>query len=283
VDRWEMIDIFFDALSKGKDPYSICAANGNYPASSPFYFLIFAPFHFAGEIAVATLLMLTFAYRFYFKKIQTNAYFFIIVMIFSVAMTWEVLTRSTIIVNSCLVFFLLLHILNIEKFNQTTFIVSGIIAGLLLSTRTVFAFVVIIWSIYELKQKYPLRKLFCFGLIILLTFVSTLLPFALIWSDTFFERNPFTIQSSLLSDFLLPVTMIIALIAGWLCKQKKDVVFYSGVFLFVIPLLEFAATICMEGLTQAWLNSYFDISYLLFCYPFFTHSLITDDKNSDSL
>ena len=274
VDRWEMIDIFFSSLSQGIDPYSQSASNGNYPAALPFYFLIYAPFHFVGEIAMATLLTLSFVYMYYIKKNNTTSFIYVCAIIFSVAMTWEVLTRSTLIVNAYLIFFILLHVLNIDKFKKVNFIVSGIIVGLLLSTRTVFAFVFVIWSIYELKQKYPLRKLLVFGVIAMFAFVFTLLPFALIWSGTFFERNPFTIQSTLLFDFLLPVTIVIAVIAGFLCRQKSDVVFYSGVFLFAVPLLEFLVKIRLEGIAEAWLNSYFDISYLLFCFPFFIHAMI---------
>jgi hypothetical protein len=274
VDRWEMISIFFDSLSKGIDPYSQSASNGNYPAGLPFYFLLYAPFHFVGEIAIATLLMLSFVYMYYVKKNKKNFFIYVYAIIFSVAMIWEVLTRSTLIVNTYLIFFILLHVLNIEKFKMTNLIVSGIITGLLLSTRTVLAFVFIIWGIYELKQKYPLRKLFILGLFVMLAFVSTLLPFVLIWSDTFFERNPFSIQSTLLFDFLIPVTIAFAVIFGFLCKQKSDVVFYSGMFLFVVPLLEFFVKIRLEGITESWLNSYFDISYLLFCFPFFIHVLI---------
>ena len=280
VDRWEMINLFFDSISKGIDPYSQSASNGNYPAGLPFYFILYAPFHLMGDVAIATLLMLSSVYVYYIKQNKTTSYMYVCAIIFSVAMIWETLTRSTLIVNAYLIFFILLHVLNIEQFKKTNWVVSAIIVGLLLSTRTVFAFVFVIWGIYELKQKYPLHKLCGFGLIAILTFAFTLLPFALIWSDTFFVRNPFTIQSPLLFDFLFPVTIVIAVVSGFLCRQKADVVFYSGVFLFVVPLFEFLVKIRLEGIVQAWIESYFDISYLLFCFPFFMHVLIEKPINT---
>ena len=277
VDRWEMIEIFIDSICQGKDPYSICSSSGNYPASSPFYFLFFAPFHFLGEIAVATLLILAGAYMYYFK-LKTNHLLFLCIIISSIPIVWEVLTRSTIMVNSYLILFILLHILNFTKFNRFNLLVSGIVAGLLLSTRTVFAFVFVIWGIYALRQKYAFGKLVMFGAIVLLSFVATFIPFVVLWSDTFFQINPFTIQSSLLYDFLLPVTIVISVIFGFLCKRNADVVFYAGVFLFAIPLLEFLVNIKQSGLAESFLNSDFDISYLLFCFPFFIHAMIVPEK-----
>jgi hypothetical protein len=278
VDRWEMIDMYFSNVSKGIDPYSVSSPSGNYPAALPFYFIIFAPFYFLGETAIATLLILASVCIYYFKQKNTHHQIFALISLSSVAFVWEILSRSTIIVNAYLILFILLHVSNIEKFNSLNFIISGIILGLLLSSRTVFAFVFVIWGIYELKQKYSFGKLFLFCAIALLTFAATLLPFALIWSNTFFDNNPFTIQSTLLHNFLLPITVIMALILGLICRKKVDVIFYSGIFLMAIPLLEFIITIIQINITDALINSKFDISYLLICFPFLIHAIAISDK-----
>ena len=40
VDRWEMIQIFWDAVHQGIYPYAVHSPEGNYPGPMPIYFLL---------------------------------------------------------------------------------------------------------------------------------------------------------------------------------------------------------------------------------------------------
>ena len=45
IDRWEMIQLFWDSALDGIYPYGVHSAKGNYPGPMPFYYIIAYPFY----------------------------------------------------------------------------------------------------------------------------------------------------------------------------------------------------------------------------------------------
>ncbi|MDK2772888.1 MAG: hypothetical protein KYX68_11780, partial [Flavobacterium sp.] len=114
--------------------------------------------------------------------------------------------------------------------------------------------------------------LFTIGLISVLTFALTFLPFIYNHYNDFLKINPFIIQSSALLPFNYSITCIIAsLFLVYFIKNNLDVFFYSGIALFLTISIYFLYWIFNIDLETAFFNSYADITYFIFCVPFFMY------------
>jgi len=261
VDRWSVITSFWDFALDGKYPYFAQSFSGNYPGPMPFYFILAFPFYLIGEIglfSISGLLLLLYFFR--KKKSDDTFVYSSFLLLSSTIIFWEISCRSTLLINAVLIFILLYFLVDIKEMDKKRFWMSAIISGLLLSTRSSFSLVFVVWGIYVLKNNLlPFRKLFVWGIVFVLSFSLTFLPLVLFFPNDFFVMNPFVIQSS----FLLPVNwipplFIIAIISGFLCKNKMDVIFYSGLTLFVAILIYFFYHIAGNGVFIALWESVID-------------------------
>ena len=271
VDRWSVITSFWDAAMQGEYPYFAKSHMGNYPGPMPVYFVLAFPFYLIGELGLFSIAGLLLLFYFFYKENKGTSFSYILyLMLSSCALFWELSTRSNIIANSMLIFMLIFYIKDIDLMSKKRFWMSAIIGGVLLSTRSVFALAFLVWGIFILKNKIiPFSKLLMWCIVFGCSFLLTFLPFIIIYPDDFFVMNPFIIQSLFLLPLAwIPFLFVIAIIGGFLCKKKNDVIFYGGLTLFISILINFIYEILQLDFNEAYLNSRFDVSYFIFSFPF---------------
>ncbi len=271
VDRWEVIQVFWDAAADGTNPYGVRNSVGNYPGPMPVYFLLYYPFYVLGEVGYATLLLVVFWLCSFYKRFPRAIAGMMCVALFSSAfLYWEIFTRSTILLNACLFCYFFLYLLKMERPGRMAFYGSAVAGGLLFSIRTVFVLCMLVWVVYALRtRKITWLQLIRWGSVFVVTFGLTFLPFLLRWPDEFRQMNPFVIQSSVLIPFgYVCVFLGIAFLLGFLAKNESDVFFYSAAVLFAMITTHFGYWIGREEFTEAYFNGRSDISYYLFSVPF---------------
>ena len=195
-------------------------------------------------------------------------------------MYWEITTRSNIFTNSILILLILRGFAGINpKTKPWKFILTALLTGFLLSTRSVFVLVYLVFFLSALRNReIEFKRISLFLTIAVLAFAGSFLPFILLFKDDFFTINPFIIQSSFLVPQVYTLAfMIIALFLAFLVKEKRDKYFYSGLSLFLAILIYAVYLIRIFGFQTAFIHSKIDISYFLFCVPFFFYYLSTDE------
>ncbi|MDR0927558.1 MAG: hypothetical protein LBO69_07320 [Ignavibacteria bacterium] len=279
VDRWSIITSFWQNFFNGEYVYFSKAFTGNTPGASPFYFILALPFYKIGELGIFSLTgVLCFYLLMRYEKIisHTRTVFLLLIMT-SPLYLWEITTRSNIFLNSTLVLFSMLFFFNYKaRFTNKLvgLIITGIIIGFLLSTRMVLATCFIIMFMYSLKNKYiNFKELLAFSVAIIISFAITFIPFIIGHLSDFIILNPFFMQSSTLMPFACSVAIIICSFGVFLfCKNIADVIFYSGIILFLAILLHLIYHTLNSDFSTAFFGSNADISYFIFCIPFLLYS-----------
>ncbi|MCB2194860.1 MAG: hypothetical protein KQH79_03320 [Bacteroidetes bacterium] len=283
VDRWSVISSFWQWAGEGKYPYLAISHMGNHPGPLPVYFLITWPFLKFGELGIFTLAGFIILSSFlYFRSTIQNANTSLFILITSVAVVWELITRSTIFTNAVL-FLLSMHwFLVIDFKDKKHLILSALIAAMLLSTRTIFLIPLVIFGIYKLKlSRNNFKNLFTWSLFILLFFALTFVPFMIYYPDVFWQINPFTVQSEqLLPIYIAPILILLSVFFGWKSKKSIDVIFFSGFGFILTFIIYFIYVATMTSLYDAFFMSAADISYLLFSLPFFLYSFNLENKTA---
>jgi len=270
VDRWSVITSFWDATFNNEYPYLAKSHMGSKPGPMPIYFLLTLPFYLINElgyfslIAVPILLVL-------FRKTNANLNYTLLLTCFiltSTSYAWEVSSRSNLLTNTLLILWLLTSFIHSK--NKKNLYLYAIIAGLLLSTRAVFIIPFIIFLIFSLRMKeITFSNFIVCSFIALLTFLGTFLPLIIFYPDSFFEMNPFIVQST----FLIPSYytfgfILLAFVLSFATKTKTDVYFFSGLSLF-LPILIYMLYHFITNGFDTYYSGKADISYFIFSIPFF--------------
>ncbi|HEY4785591.1 MAG TPA: hypothetical protein VIH57_06060 [Bacteroidales bacterium] len=276
VDRWSIIAGFWHNAFGGKYPYDAQSHMGNYPGPLPVYFLLSLPFYMVGEIGYLSLSgFICFTWFTRKQGSSKDSFISLILLVSSVALFWEITVRSTVFINAVL-FLIYLHWLTRIDINKTKqFLISAILGGLLLSTRSIFALVLVVYAIHALKNKLiSFERMFWWTTLLLLTLAVTFMPFLIFFFREFLKMNPFLVQSEFLLPFwYAPILLCIAGLTGIICKQTNDLFFWTGMVFFSVFII-YALRLCIiHGCVNAYLNSIIDLSYLLFSFPFLLFSL----------
>jgi len=283
VDRWSVIYSFFTELHNGHYPYGAISNMNNSPGPLPVYFLISYPFYLIHEIGYMPILALG-LFVFYMigkqKREDTDGSFALLLLLLSPFIYWEIVARSTIFFFSLSWLIYSEWLLKKGMNNWVTVLISGIIGGLLLSTRFVYVLLLAIYGIYLLRKKIKLSYLIGWGAIILITFALTILPFYLRFPTEFVSGNPFHTESSSFMPFWFNFLIIpIAIACVYFSKSNSHVVFLSGIALFAIVLIYFLYRIGTDGWINAFYNSSADISYFILPIPFLLGVLSKNIQN----
>lgn len=273
VDRWSVISSFWDNYFSDKYVYLATSHMGNYPGPMPFYYILALPFYLLGELGYFSLFgIIAFLILLKFDKISvSNQTIAVILLCSSIFFLWEVISRSNVFLNGSLVLFSIIFLLkSIDKKTSYFVVCNGILIGLMLSTRNVFVIPYIITFLYILKYKtISIKEVFYIGIITILTFVSTFIPFIYNHIEEFKIMNPFIIQSDyLMPQYLTVICVIVSSLFVFLVKSKEDVYFYSGIALFMTISIYFVYHLIHSGFTESFFNSRVDISYFILSMPF---------------
>lgn len=274
-DRWSIITNFWQAAFNGNYPYAAKSHMGNYPGPMPMYFVLALPFVWLKEIGYFSLLGFAGLAFFFRKKFNSkDSFIALYILISSIAVFWEILVRSTILVNSVLFLFWVNWLVG-YKFNEKwKFWISAITAGCLLSTRSVFFLSMTVPLIFILKSnKILFKPIVLWGTIVLVIFGLTFLPFIILYPVDFFRINPFIVQSENILPAAFGIVFIaIAILAGLICSNKKDIIFYCGIVYLMFFFIYAGYNINKYGYHYSYIDSKTDISYVLFSLPFLLYS-----------
>jgi len=279
VDRWSVISSFLEKSFEGKYPYFAHSHMGNPPGPMPFYFLVALPFYLIGWLSLLSCLGYC-LFLINLKKYKENV-FLIFYFLTSFFMLWEIMVRSNLFTFT---YFVLLVIINF-LYKKNNFYFTAILAGLLLSTRSIYIVVYIIVFLSSLiNRMVEFKKLFRLLTIALISFLLTFVPYILFFNEEFFKMNPFIIQSSFfLPKYYTLIFILIAFVASFFVKEKNDVFFFSGVSLFIIIFIYSMYYILKYGFIQSYFDSLVDISYYIFSVPFLLYYLMNREKRIPSI
>ncbi len=283
VDRWSVISSFWDTCSKGSYAYMAKSFDGNYPGPMPFYFMLAYPFYLLGEPGYFSLsgLLLFFVICLCFRVERKYMNMGLFLLVSSLFYVWEVACRSNLFTNSVCILFSMLYILNTDFSKAGTIVFNGILIGLLLSTRNLFVLAYILLFMYLLiRKEATFKQLVWTGMIALLVFCLTFIPF--VWGhwDAFMQMNPFIIQGSYLMPFHFTLLCIVlSFVLSFVCQSKNDILFYSGISLFLTALFYVGYHVAIDGFTAAYYGSTADISYFICCTPFFLYYALAAQEN----
>ena len=286
VDRWDMIETFWDSVFSNVYPYQATGTlSGNHPGPMPAYFLLCLPYYLTHSYAFIAITGIIIFYIYCKKKISTiNADTNLLLLLTSPAILWEISCRSTIFFNSCLFFIWLISLKDLDSYSTKKYVISAIIGGLLLSTRNVFV-VPLMFVFFPLLYKIGFKRLFIWGVILGVTYLSTIIPLLYWGVDSFMEINPFIIQSSFLLPFNITLTMLGLAIIPCLFMRKNfdNAIFGGGLYIFAI-IAVYAIYILQTYGYEYFISTGCDISYFIFCFPFLLINIpLFNDKRSNHI
>lgn len=273
LGRLPAIADWLDRLSAGEYPYNKTFL----PSAFPVLFFLAAPFYLINNIGLLEVIGLgIFLLLILFTSKNTKEYVTkLVIAAICPVVLFEIAVRSELLTNTVLTILLILlseKYLEEEK-TDFKFFAYAVLFGLLLSTRSVVALIYVIYLPY--KFRYELAKGFFFAGIIFFVFLLTLLPFV-IWSpEEFFNYGPFAVQSlvSFLPVWIVAPILFFALLISWGISDIQEVFFTSGIFLFLAAFFSMLHKFFAFGIYSSIVLDRFDISYLIFCVPFFVLSI----------
>jgi hypothetical protein len=288
VDRWSVITSFWDNFFQHKYVYSAKSHMNNYPGPMPFYFILALPFYYIGELGLYSILgLFLFLGLLKYSKLQHHIKVITLILLTtSTFYLWEVLCRSNIFINGVLILFSMVYTFkSIENKSKINSISIGVIIGLLLSTRNVYVIPYIITFLFLLKNaSISITKIIQIGIITLITFTLTFIPFIINHFEEFRKMNPFIIQSGYLMPFSYTLFCIaLSFLIPFITKNKNDVYFFSGMVLFITIILHFTFKINQYNFYAAFFQSRADISYFILCVPFFLYYSLTIENTTKPL
>ena len=280
VDRWSVITSFWDNYYAGEYVYYALSHMNNYPGPMPFYYMLALPFYLLeelGYLSIIGLLSFCLLLKFLKKPLQTQTVYFILIAT-SPFYLWEIIGRSNIFFNSTLILISMVYFF--RTIENKNLVWNGIIIGLLLSTRNVYAIPYVVLFLYALKNRdISIKSTIIIGFISVLTFSATFLPFVIGHFDDFLKMNPFIIQSSYLMPFEFSFACILlSFLSYFVVKNRQDVYFYSAVILFITITMHFVWMSMQHGIYNAFFNSKADISYFILCIPFLLFHIVSLQK-----
>ena len=282
VDRWSVIYSFWEAFLNGDYPYFSRSHMNNPPGPMPIYFVIALPFYLINEIGWMPLVAIFIGVVFISNQIKnlTSKLIFVLFMFTFMGFYWELLSRSTILLNSFLVLIVLLYSEKSITRQNYSFYLSALLTGVILSTRMVFVMPFLSLGIMALlSKKVSFLRLLIWTALALFAFALTFLPFYIGFKESFFIMNPFKVQSG----FLLPsiynyVFILISIVLSLFFYNKLSLLLLSGYSLFISIFIYFVYHLMHSGLQGAYFQSGADISYFLFCVPFLLMQFLIEKK-----
>ena len=274
VDWW---DLFF----QGTFPYNSHLT----PSSFPFLFVTALPFYLIGQIGWLVVIGLTIILLAISKFEQTDqTQSALTILIISPVIWYDLAVRSELTYNISLFIAAVLLIESILSKNLSVrnVILSGIISGLVLSTRSIIAVPLAAFLVFKFKTEIP--KLIISGVVTALVFGAILAPFYF-WSPAAFLSNgPFAIQAKLsnIPIWVSGTAVIAAVFFGWREKNLSGIYFYTGLISLAVILISYLLKVNEFGFHNAFFEDKIDLSYLAFSFPLLLLALRSDETKTST-
>ena len=154
VDRWSVINSFWDNYFQGKYVYYAKSFDDNYPGPMPFYFILALPFYLMGELGLFSFLGLLLFILLGFNDFLKSRINIVFIMTgFSLFYLWEICGRSNLFLNGVIVLLSIKFFFKNYTKSLKSNLIFGVLIGMILSTRNVFIIPYIITFNYALKAK----------------------------------------------------------------------------------------------------------------------------------
>jgi hypothetical protein len=278
VDRWSVIKGFWNNAIHGINPYQTHSHTGKVPGPFPGYFLLAFPFYLIGEIGFFSItgILLTL----YFWQRENAKSEILLVLLLSVCIYWEIVTRSTVIINSMLFVVYFRWLFTIHQFTFKKVIVTGIIGGLLLSTRGIYLIPCIAMLPVLVQNKHlNMGKMAIFLVCAALGFIATFLPLLFFDLSVWPAYNPFRVQSHTMAWWIMPLFTVTSFVCGFYINNFHKFCLVTGTLLFTAILFYLAGRIQYYGFSKG-LFVRSDISRFLFAFPFLLFSITYAEAKS---
>jgi len=265
VDRFDMIDLFWENLRSGIDPYTPRIPGvTSIPSQFPSYFLLAYPFHLVGEIGWISVLSIAAIGWILWRRADSpgNKAFAMALLLLSPALWWEILCRSTIFAGSVLCLVAMVPLL--RRPTVAPGLLTALFLGLVTSTRSVVLQMIIPMAL-PLALRDP-RRWIVPALTWCVIPVATIAPLLLLLGLRLW--NPFEVNSMFLPAWI-PVAILIG--STSVASLRSDWRWSLSVMLLGLDLLvvAYAGIVVHEaGWRAALFGSRLDISYFLIGSPF---------------
>lgn len=271
VGRFPAMMEWLSNFQNGIFPYGTKAN----PSGFPFLFFLASPFYLLGDAGYLEVFGLFLFMMLLLKSVKTKKEYWvkILLLLFLPTTFYELAVRSELFTNTVLVislFFLAEQKLN-EHEKNISFIVLALLFGFFLSTRLIAFLWLAMFLLFFFRNN--LKNGIIFFAIALSVFSLSLLPFYLWNAETFLNKGPFAVQTIYLPRWIFFIFPFLVLYIGWMIADFQELLFASGVLTFLLVSISFLMTIGDVGMSEAFFNSRFDISYFILSVPFFILAL----------
>lgn len=245
------------------------------PSGFPFLFFLASPFYLVGDAGYLEVFGLFLFLMLLLKSVKTKKEYYVrmFMLLFLPTTFYELAVRSELFTNTVLIislFFLAEQKLN-EQEKNISFFVLAFMFGFFLSTRLIAFLWLAMFLLFFFRNN--LKNGAIFIAIALSVFLLSLLPFYLWNAETFINKGPFAVQTIYLPSWIYFIFPIIVLYVGWMIADFQELLFASGVLTFLLVSISFIMTMGDVGMSEAFFNSRFDISYFILSVPFFILAL----------
>jgi len=287
VDRWSAIAHFLRNLIAGEYPYLAQTHLGGYGSPFPVWNFVHLPFYLMGDVgsAMPVFFILLVLSLNYILGNYRRAFVFVLLLALSPAFWYEVAVRSDLIYNFILCFLIVGWWYRRDVSVNTFPFVTGLVSGLMLSTRLSIVIPFFIFLFPEfLATGWKQRMMFT--LTGLVTFALSFLPF-LLWdlnSLVFFEYNPFVLQTRQGSWIEIGVLMTMLLSFSLLWRKSPErLSLFIAVTLIVFITGTFLHRMISDDFQSGLFSSRYDITYFTMALPFSLAALAGFEKSQTSV
>ncbi len=270
INRYSAVTTFNSKLIASKFPYGPEPTQNGNISGLPFSHLLQLPFYLIGEIGLYQVLIIScfiVGLRLYYGRSLTGI-LAVGLLIGSPAVAYEVACRSDVFSNLALI---VLYIFALDRFNPFTktgpAVISGVIGGLLLSTRIVVLLPLAVYLVGRLRNGNRPKIAMGVGASVI-TAAVLVIPFYLWDTAAFIEYNPITTQSSYLPLYARIIVSLSAIPIGFLFGKGRVKYPAIAYLLFLTVSLSLFFCLCQYGLNSAFFGNLFDITYFSMVLPF---------------
>lgn len=279
VDRWSAMEVGIKAILNGQYPYNIPDHMGWESSNLPMLIVIGMPFYllFGSVGYLQSFIFLLFCYLIVSIFADYKQRLAVLILLFlSPSYLWEVYVKSDLFSNFVIICGFTYFIW--KKFLSKTRIKPEAVSfftALLILTRlsAVIPLTILLFKkFYDLSVKKKLRFIIVF--VVSVSVIVYIFFHNAPNRDVLINHNPLMIQGTKQPLLLSFSYIALALILSFRLKSLHEIMYWSGILLFICVLVPFIIYFVKFGYTEMIVNSSFDISFFNMAMPFILISVV---------
>lgn len=276
VDRWSAVVYWWDAVFQNIYPYSTRTHHGGYHSPSPFLQLIFLPGYLFQDIGLINLFICGIFLFFLISKSSIGIFLTLSILFFSsLAVQWELMVRSSIIINYILLLVIIIQSDNKRISKPFYTLMLALCFGLMLSTRISVILGLAPLYLYLLRKHH--FKLFNHLVTILgvaTGFFVTYLPLIWHWGiGEVMSSNPIMHQNKHMPTLFTLFLIALSISSSFASKNINQLAFFLGIIYLLTGIIFDIYAIYITGFECGFIYGCGDISYINAAVPFFLYNI----------